>query len=319
MQAAEGGGADRPAPTVGRARGSAAPQWAVPSFVDAHGVTIATYEWPVEAPRAVVQISHGIGEHARRYTALAADLNRAGFAVVAEDHRGHGETGRAQWDGDPARMGRPGPGGLRATVEAVHAYSRITRDRFPRLPLVLLGHSWGSLMAQISVNAHAADYDGLVLSGTAYRLPGWMDAGDLNRKHRSFGSTGAEWLSRDPEVARAWVDDPLTFPAQTAKLLGLRDALRLFGRPARCLPADLPVLLQAGGDDTLGGERSVRRLARAFRERSGIRDVTVRLYPGARHEVYNETNRGEVIGDLIAWIETHVLVRPRGADSAGRP
>ncbi|WP_375400884.1 alpha/beta fold hydrolase [uncultured Amnibacterium sp.] len=290
----------------------------MPSFVDAHGVTIATHEWLVPAPRAVVQISHGIGEHARRYAALAADLNEAGFSVVADDHRGHGETGRAQWDGDPARMGRPGPGGLRATIEAVQLYSRITRDRFPRLPFVLLGHSWGSLMAQIAVNAHAADYDGLVLSGTAYRLPGWMDAGDLNRRHRSLGSTGAEWLSRDPEVARAWVADPLTFPAQTAKLLGLRDALRLFGRPARELPADLPVLLQAGGDDTLGGERSVQRLARAYRERSGIRDVTVRVYPGARHEVYNETNRIEVIGDLIAWIETHVLVRPQRAEAADR-
>lgn len=288
----------------------------MPSFVDAHGVTIATYEWPVEAPRAVVQISHGIGEHAQRYAPLVADLNRAGFAVVADDHRGHGETGRHQWHGDPARMGRPGPGGLRATIEAVHAYSVLTRDRFPSLPLVLLGHSWGSLMAQISVNAHAADYAGLVLSGTAYRLPGWMDAGDLNRRHRSLGSTGAEWLSRDPQVARAWVEDPLTFPANTAKLLGLRDGLRLFGRPARGLPEDLPVLLQAGGDDTLGGERSVQRLARAYRERAGIRDVTVHVYPGARHEVYNETNRTEVIADLIAWIETRVLVRPRPAAAA---
>lgn len=291
----------------------------MPSFVDAHGVTIATHEWLVEAPRAIVQISHGIGEHAQRYAALAADLNSSGLAVVADDHRGHGETGRTQWQGDPARMGRPGPGGLRATIEAVHAYSRITRDRFPELPLVLLGHSWGSLMAQISVNAHAADYAGLVLSGTAYRQPGWMDAGDLNRKHRSLGSTGAEWLSRDPEVARAWVVDPLTFPAQTAKLLGLRDGLRLFGRPARGLPEDLPVLLQAGGDDTLGGERSVQRLARAYRERAGIRDVTVHLYPGARHEVYNETNRAEVIDDLIAWIEGHVLARPAPASSAGGP
>lgn len=290
----------------------------VPSFVDAHGVTITTHEWLIDEPRAVVQISHGIGEHARRYEALAADLNAVGFGVVADDHRGHGETGRLQWNGDATRMGRPGPGGLRATIDAVHAYSRLIRDRFPQLPLVLLGHSWGSLMAQISVNAHAADYDGLVLSGTAYRLPGWMDAGDLNRRHRALGTTGAEWLSRDPAVATAWVADPLTFPAQTAKLLGLRDGLRLFGRPARRLPAELPVLLQAGGDDTLGGERSVRRLARAYRERSGLRDVTVHLYAGARHEVYNEINRDEVVGDLVAWIEGHVLVRPLRAATAAQ-
>ena len=277
------------------------------SFVDEYGIEIATHEWLIDAPRALVQVSHGIGEHAQRYAPLAADLNSAGFAVAADDHRGHGETGMRQWAADPARMGRPGPGGLRATIEAVHAFTMRLRERFPGTPLVLLGHSWGSLMAQITVNRHAGDYDGLVLSGTAYRLPGWMDAGDLNRRHRALGTTGAEWLSRDPAVAERWVADPLTFPAETAKLLGVRDALRLFGRPARSLPATLPVLLQVGSDDTLGGRRSVERLARAYRTRSGLRDVTAIVYEGARHEVYNETNRDEVIADLVAWIDGHVL------------
>ena len=281
----------------------------VPAFVDRRGVRIVVHEWLVDEPRAIVQLSHGVGEHARRYAALARDLNAAGFAVVADDHRGHGETGRGQWAAAPERMGRLGPGGLRAAVDAVHEYSAIVRREHPGTPLVLLGHSWGSLMAQIDVNRHAADYDGLVLSGTAYRLPGFMDGGDLNRKHAHLGATGAEWLSRDPAVAEAWVADPLTFPADVRKLFGLREGLRLFGRPARGLPADLPVLLQAGGDDTLGGERSVHRLARAYRERSGIRDVTVRVYPGARHEVYNETNRDEVIADLVGWLEGRVLTR----------
>jgi alpha-beta hydrolase superfamily lysophospholipase len=164
-------------------------------------------------------------------------------------------------------------------------------------------------MAQIALNRGLIDCDGLVLSGTAYRLPGFMDAGDLNRRHTAFGSTGAEWLSRDPDVARRWVEDPLTFPAETAKLLGLRDTLRLIGRPARRLSPELPVLIQVGGDDTLGGRRSAERLARAYRDRSGIRDVTVLVYEGARHEVYNETNREEVVADLVHWVEEHVLAR----------
>jgi alpha-beta hydrolase superfamily lysophospholipase len=284
-------------------------QNAAVAFVDAHGIRIETHEWLVPDPRAIVQISHGIGEHAGRYAALAADLNAAGFAVVADDHRGHGRTGQAQWGGDLGRMGRLGPGGLDATIDAIATFSRMTREAYPGVPLVLLAHSWGSLMAQIALNRGLVDCDGLVLSGTAYRLPGFMDAGDLNRKHTSFGSTGAEWLSRDPEVARRWVEDPFTFPAETRKLLGLRDTLRLIGRPARRLSSFLPVLIQVGGDDTLGGRRSADRLARAYRERSGITDVTVIVYDGARHEVYNETNRDEVVADLVAWIQGHVVDR----------
>ena len=279
------------------------------SFTDDEGVVIETVEWAVDSPRAVVQLSHGIGEHSGRYAALAADLNRAGFTVVADDHRGHGVTGMRQWGGDAARMGSLGPGGLRATVAAIARFGTLTRARFPEVPLVLVAHSWGSLMGQMAVNRQPDAYDGVVLSGTAYRLPGWMDAGDLNRKHRSLGTTGAEWLSRDPAVAAAWVEDPYTFPAQTAKLIGLRDSLRLLGRPAKGLPASLPVLLQVGSDDTLGAARSAHRLAKAYRERSGLRDVTVRVYDGARHEVYNETNRDEVIGDLVGWIDTHVLTK----------
>ena len=276
------------------------------SFTDDEGVVIETVEWAVDAPRAVVQLSHGIGEHSRRYAALATDLNRAGFTVVADDHRGHGATGMRQW-GDPAKLGRLGPGGLRATVAAIARFGDLTRERFPDVPMVLIAHSWGSLMAQMALNQRPDAYDGVVLTGTAYRLPGFMDAGDLNRKHRSLGTSGAEWLSRDPAVAEAWLRDPLTFPAQTAKLIGLRDALRLLGRPSKGLPASLPLLLQVGSDDTLGGGRSVERLARAYRHRSGLRDVTVRIYDGARHEVFNETNRDEVIADLVAWVDTHVL------------
>jgi alpha-beta hydrolase superfamily lysophospholipase len=278
----------------------------VGAFVDAEGVRITTHEWPVPEPKALVQVSHGIGEHAGRYQRLALDLNAAGFAVFADDHRGHGATGMEQWGGDPARLGSLGPGGLTATIEAIHRYTRLLREGHPGTPLVLLGHSWGSLMAQISVNRHAADYDGVVLSGTAYRMAGYMNPGDLNRRHRHLGTTGAEWLSRDPAIAAAWVADPLTFPAKTAKLLGVRDGLRLWGRPARSLREDLPVLIQIGEDDSVGGRRSAERLARAYRERSGIRDVTLHTYPGARHEIYNETNRDEVIGDLVAWLESHV-------------
>lgn len=282
----------------------------VPTYTDAHGVSITYYVWPVPAPRATVQIVHGVGEHALRYTELAETLNAAGYTVYADDHRGHGQTGLDQHRGDRSKIGRLGAGGLRATVAGVHQLSEIIRAAHPELPLVLLGHSWGSFMTQMIVNEHAAEYDAIVLSGTAYRMPGYLDGGDLNRKHKHLGTTGVEWLSRDPAVAAAFVADPLTTATPLAKLFGIRDSLRLFGRPASDLPEALPVLVQVGGDDTVGGERSAVKLVEAYIARSGLRDIRLIVYPDARHEVYNETNRAEVFADLVAWLDEHLPALP---------
>jgi alpha-beta hydrolase superfamily lysophospholipase len=229
--------------------------------------------------------------------------------VYADDHRGHGQTGLGQYGGDQSRIGRLGPGGLRATVAAVHQMTGIIRSENPTAPLVLLGHSWGSFMAQMLVNRHAADYDALVLRVTEYRWPGYLYAGDLNRKHKHLGTTGVEWLSRDPAVAAAFVADPLCTSTPLAKLFGMREAARLFGRPARGLAADLPVLMQVGGDDTVGGERSALMLANAYIRRSRLSDIRLIVYPGARHEVYNETNRADVVADLVAWLDEHLPAR----------
>ncbi|TFD62220.1 alpha/beta fold hydrolase [Cryobacterium suzukii] len=274
----------------------------MPTYTDASGLVITYYVWRVPAPRAVIQLAHGVGEHAQRYAALAADLNRAGYTVYADDHLGHGQTGLAQHGGDHTRLGRLGAGGLRAAVAGVYQLSGIIRSEQPTLPLVLLGHSWGSFMVQMIVNEHAAEYDAIVLSGTAYRWPGYLDGGDLNRKHKTLGTTGVEWLSRDPAVAATFVADPLTTATPLAKLFGIREAARLFGRPARGLPGDLPMLVLVGGDDTVGGERSALKLVNSYIQRSGLRDVRLIVYPGGRHEVFNEINRDDVIGDLVDWL-----------------
>jgi alpha-beta hydrolase superfamily lysophospholipase len=157
-------------------------------------------------------------------------------------------------------------------------------------------------MAQTILNQHAEDYDGAVLTGTAYRVPGSMNGGDLNKRHAHLGTTGIEWLSRDPEVARAMAVDPLAVQATVLKLFGLRDSLRLFGRPARTLGRDLPLLIQVGSDDPLGGTVSAEKLAHAYLNRSHLSDVELIVYDGARHEVFNETNRAEVTEDLVAWL-----------------
>ncbi len=281
----------------------------MPEYTDAHGVVITYYEWLIDEPTAIVQIAHGVGEHAGRYRLLAEDLNSAGFSVIADDHRGHGATGMTQHGGEKTLMGKLGIGGLRATTEAVHQLSGIIRAAHPGAPLVLLGHSWGSLMAQIILNSHSEDYAAAVLTGTAYRWPGSMAAGDLNRRHRHLGTTGAEWLSRDTAISEGFYTDPLNFSADVAKLFGIADGLRLFGRPARNLLHDLPLLIQIGSEDPLGGEKSIRKLAQSYVTRGALTDVSAIVYPGARHEVFNETNRDEVIADLVFWLNSRLRAK----------
>jgi alpha-beta hydrolase superfamily lysophospholipase len=285
-------------------------------FTDEQGVEITYYGWTVERPRAVVQISHGLGEHALRYAALARELNEAGFSVYAADQRGHGATGLAQHGGDRTKLGRLGPGGLRAAVDDLRQLGvRIAREH-PEVPLVLLGHSWGSLMVQLLVNTPAlSHYAGVVLVGTAYRMPGSMDGGDLTRRHRpAKGSAGApgngfEWLTRDVAAQERAAADELMFPAQVLKLFGVRDGLRLYGRPARSLAADVPLFIIVGDDDILGGRASATKLRDAYRSRSTLSDVELTVYPDARHEILNETNRDEVVRDLIGWIDGHVVAK----------
>jgi alpha-beta hydrolase superfamily lysophospholipase len=276
------------------------------TFVDAHGVNIHYYVWKAAKPRAVLQLAHGLGEYASRYEVLAQFLVANGISVYANDHRGHGATGVEQTGGDLSRLGRPGPGGLRAEVADLHQFTGLVRDENPGIPLAFLGHSWGSLLGQILINDHAADFDAVVFTGTAFRVPGQMNAGNLNAKHKHLGTTGNEWLSRDPAVAQAFLDDKLTFYADTLKLFGLVDGLRIFGQPRTPLGKDVPVLIMIGSEDPLGGEVSVRKLADALVQKGELTDVEVVVYTGARHEVFNETNQEEVRADLLAWLESRL-------------
>lgn len=276
------------------------------TYVDAQGVTIHYYVWSAKKPRAVIQLAHGLGEYATRYEWLAGQFTRAGYTVYADDHRGHGQTGLGQTDGDHAKLGKLGPGGMRATVEAIHQLTGMIRAENPKLPLVLLGHSWGSLLAQILVDRYSPEYDAAILSGSALRMFGQTNTGDLNATFRHLGSTGYEWLSRDPEVVAAAAADPLMFIANGVKLFGIADSLRLLGKPAKNLEHDLPLLIQVGSEDVVGGVKSNELLAQAYLERSGLSDVELIVYTGAQHEIFNETNKEEVVADTLAWLADRV-------------
>lgn len=282
----------------------------MPQYTDAHGIEIVYDVHPATTtPRAVVQLLHGVGEHAGRYAVLIDALTADGYTVYADDHRGHGRTGMGQHAGDASRLGRLGPGGLPAAIAAVWQLTQQIRAENPDLPLVLIGHSWGSFLAQILVDDHPDAYDALVLSGSALRWPGSLNAGNLNGPWKKPGAMGTEWLASDLAVGQAFLDDPLTTTEPLLKLFGPVDALRLYGRPRKNLGRDIPTLLMVGRDDTVGGPRSVHRLADAYRTRSGFTDVTTLVYPGARHEIFNDVVQEDVRGDLLAWLDRRFAVR----------
>ena len=276
----------------------------VRNFKDAHGVTVTFYEWPVANPRGVVQLVHGLGEHARRYDELAAVLNRAGFAVYASDHRGHGETGLAQLAaGQIKHMGNLGMGGMSAVFADELQLRDILETEHMGKPLILIGHSWGSMISQRLLDSNSTLWQLAVLTGSTVLLPGILPSGGFNKRWNSTpDKTGFEWLSRDRRVGEAFVADKKTFPDSAMSVFGVTETIKLLGLPKRTIYPALPILLLAGSDDPIGGERGNRLLAKAF-ARAGVQDIRALSYHGARHEVFNETNRLEVFADLLAWLD----------------
>ena len=270
---------------------------------------LATYTWDdVTDPVGVVQVAHGLAEHSERYGRLAEALNAAGYVVHALDHRGHGAS-------ITDRAGDFGPVGFEGLIADVAAYGASLRAASPGLPLFLVAHSMGSFAAQSVLLEHSDLYDGVVLSGsTALDLlaaglaqaegPVGLEAFNAGFEPR----TGYEWLSRDEAEVDAYVADPLcgfdlpdeTVPALFGAAATLADPASL----ARIRP-DLPILVASGADDPLaGGGELVQVLAQRYRD-AGVKDVTVRVYDGARHEIFNETNRDEITRDVIGWLDAH--------------
>jgi alpha-beta hydrolase superfamily lysophospholipase len=275
------------------------------TYPSADGTQIAAYRWdPAGEPAAAVQITHGMGEHARRYDYVARALNGAGYVVYAQDHRGHG----ASVTGEPGDLGDDGWPGLVADIGLLSA--QITAEQ-PGLPLILLAHSMGSFAAQQYLLDHSDDVDGVVLTGTAVidLLEPALDLDqplDLAMFNAPFqpARTDYDWLSRDEAIVDAYVADPLCgFGIDTGSAKQMFAGARRLADPQQlaALRGSLPVYIAAGELDPVnGGLTLLTPLAGRLKE-AGLTDVTVITYPGARHEILNETNRDEVIGSLIEW------------------
>lgn len=289
------------------------------------GATIVYHVWPgAQPPRAVVLIAHGAAEHGLRYARLAAALNAAGYAAVAIDHRGHGASGqRATLGVFAASDGwNRAVADLQQLVEHVHT-------QHPGVPVVLFGHSMGSLMAQQFLAEHGGMLAAAVLSGSTL-VDGFTDlapllAAEIAATGREAPSelmaaqmgggfnagidnpqTPFDWLSRDAAEVRKYIDDPLCgFPLSAGAWHDMVAANRIPRTPAEFarVPRGLPLCVLAGDADPLNQQLGVlHELVRRYRE-AGIADITELYYPGGRHEMLNETNRERVTADLLAWLD----------------
>src|SRR5580658_8013533 len=287
------------------------------SYKSADGTQVVAYKWEPEddrGPLAAVQLTHGMGEHAQRYDHVARALNEDRFVVYAQDHRGHGASA------DPDAYGDLGPGGWAALVDDIGLLSAKIREDHPGLPLILLGHSMGSFAVQQYLLDHSDDVDGVALTGTAAIdvLEPMLDLDqplDLAMFNAPFqpARTDYDWLSRDEAIVDAYTTDPFCgfgIDVEAAKQMFV-GARRIADPDAvSAMAADLPVYTAVGEADPVNGGLALLTPLTDRYAAAGLTDVTVRTYPGARHEILNETNRDEVIGELMAWID-RVVASPR--------
>lgn len=260
------------------------------------GTVVTAYRWVPDGPvRGIVQLTHGMGEHMLRYAPLAAALTGRGFAVYGQDHRGHGATA-----GSPENFGVLGDGGWAALVDDIDVLVGHARGEHPGAPLVLLGHSMGSFAVQQYLAARSDRIDAAVLSGTglldllepAVDLSGPLDLSAFNAPFEQ--RTGYEWLSRDPAQVDRYVADPACgFGLDQAGTVGMFAAARPLAEPdtLAAIRDELPIYITVGDADPVNaGLALLTPMVERYRA-AGLTDVTTAVWPGARHEVFNETNR----------------------------
>jgi alpha-beta hydrolase superfamily lysophospholipase len=281
------------------------------SYPSADGLEITGHRWdPDGDPVAAVQVTHGMGEHVLRYEELAQALNQAGFVVYGQDHRGHGGTAHAGASGDL------GPGGWPALVDDIGLLTAKIRAEQPELPLYLLAHSMGSFAVQQYLLDHSADTDGVILTGTASidLLEPVLDLDqplDLTMFNLAFqpARTDYDWLSRDEAIVDAYLSDPMCgFGIDTDSAKAMFAGARRLADPAQvaAMRSSLPVYLAAGEKDPVNGGLTLLNALADRYSAAGLTDLTVQVYPDARHEILNETNRDEVTAALIAWLRAHL-------------
>ncbi|KAF0159024.1 MAG: hypothetical protein FD159_771 [Syntrophaceae bacterium] len=266
------------------------------------GTSIYWKGWvPDHSPKAVVHVIHGYAEHIDRYGNVISELLPAGYAVFGNDHRGHGKSEGKR-------------GHVRSFQEFIDDEKQFRREviqaRFPKMPYFVLGHSMGSLIAMNYVEQNAADVKGLVLSGTGSE-PGTDIPKALLAVTKILSKIlpsvhvksplPPEFISRDMDVVKAYVDDPLVYNVITPRLAHEMNRYVVIGAQ-NAFKIQIPVLIQLGSRDTaFSGQKELFEMI-------GSKDKTFKLYEGLKHEVYNElaADRMKVLADLSSWLDGHL-------------
>lgn len=279
-----------------------------------------------EKPVCIIQIIHGMSEYVDRYDEFARYLADKGVLVVGDDHLGHGKSVKP---GEPygyfCKDDAP-----TVLVRDEHRLKKITQEQYPGVPYILLGHSMGSFITRNYLLRYGSGIEGAVIVGTGMQsrpvllcarvlaavqkllyggkhVSGLVDkaAFGVYNKRISDPKTSFDWLSRNEENVRKYVEDPLCgfiftvngFQTLFRLIYNLHDTEKL-----RKMPVDLPVFFLSGAEDPVGDYgKSVEKVYQSFRE-IGMKNVQMKLYPGDRHELLNEVDRAEVYGDVYRWI-----------------
>ncbi|MGI8921261.1 MAG: lysophospholipase [Solirubrobacteraceae bacterium] len=260
--------------------------------------TLFVHRWPNPDARYLALIAHGYGEHAGRYEHVAQKLVSSGADVYAPDHHGHGQSAGERALVDDLERG----------VDDLHLVAERAREEHPGLPTVLIGHSMGGLIAARYGQRFGDELTALVLSAPA--VGGNPDLeGLLGLDPIPDVPIDPQVLSRDPAVGRAYAEDPLVWhgPFKRATLEALVAAISAVAGGASL--GALPTLWIHGEKDALVPLVHARPAV----ERIRGQQLEQHVYPGARHEIFNETNRDEVIADMIAFIERQLASAARGS------
>jgi alpha-beta hydrolase superfamily lysophospholipase len=295
------------------------------TFAANDGAGIFVYRWRSQwSPQAVVQVIHGLAEHAGRYRRLAEQLTAAGYAVYAPDLRGHGRTARSEQElGFFAEHD-----GWSKCGEDLWKLNQLIAAENPGVPVLLLGHSMGAALARQMMTEHGSAFAGVVLSGASGQPAPLAQAGrlvarleklrvgprgksaliraltfDAFNKPFQPARTRFDWLSRDPAEVDKYVADSLCgFDASAQLWIDLLDAWPRIAKSCAGVPRDLPIYVISGSRDPVSaGTKMLQPMLAQYHE-AGL-NVEHRFYPGARHELLNEINREEVTSDLRGWIK----------------